>query len=388
MSASTARGAPGAPSRIDQVIPTLASRDAIGRHTLQVRDLLREMGFASDIYYANASTDVLGEGRHIEKLGDADPSGRWLLYQLSIGSPAAIAFAKRPEPKLVDYHNITPVELISPWEPEVGEELRIGRAQMRHLARLTTFAMADSAYNEAELKAVGYKATAVAPLLIDVEEFAGKPDGALARRLAAERARGGGDLLFVGKVAPHKAQHDLLKALAAYRLLYDPSARLRLVGGPIGETYSWALERFAEEIGVTEAVDLPGSVSHAELIAYYRGADVFVCLSDHEGFCVPLVEAMYHGLPVVAYGAAAVPDTVGDAGLVLDTKEPVPVAAAIHRVVRDESLRTMLRSAAAERVASMSLERSRRLFGDVITSAIVAAGSEGRSSLESVTYGP
>lgn len=376
------------PKRIDQVIPTLASRDAIGRHTLQVRDLLREMGFASDIYYANASADVLGEGRHIEKLGDADPQARWLLYQLSIGSPAAIAFARRPELKLVDYHNITPVELIEPWEPEVGEELRTGRAQLRHLAKHTAFAMADSAYNEAELRTVGYEATGVAPLLIDMEEFAGRPDGALSRRLEAERARGGKDILFVGKVAPHKAQHDLLKVLAAYHRLYDPAARLRLVGGPIGETYSWALERFADEIGVTDSVDLPGSVSHAQLIAYYRAADVFVCLSEHEGFCVPLVEAMFHRLPVVAYGAAAVPDTIGDAGLVLDSKDPIRVAAAIDRVVRDESLRSVLRDAEAVRVASMSLDRSRTLFAEVIESAIVSAESQGRSILESVTYRP
>lgn len=374
------------PRRIDQVIPTLASRDAIGRHTMQVRDLLREMGFASDIYYANASADVLSEGRHIEKLADSDPQGRWLLYQLSIGSPAAIAFARRPELKLVDYHNITPVELIEPWEPEVGEELRTGRAQLGCLAPLTTFAMADSAFNEAELRTVGYKATGVAPLLIDMEEFAGRPDGTLSRRLEAERARGGKDLLFVGKVAPHKAQHDLLKALAAYRRLYDPAARLRLVGGPIGETYSWALERFADEIGVTESVDLPGSVSHAELIAYYRAADVFVCLSDHEGFCVPLVEAMFHGLPVVAYRAAAVPDTVGDAGLVLDSKDPVRVAAAINRVVSDDLLRSVLRDAAAERVTSMSLDRSRGIFAEVIEAAIVSVESETRSSPESVTY--
>jgi len=353
---------------------------------MQVRDLLREMGFASDIYYANASADVLDEGRHIEKLGDADPDGRWLLYQMSIGSPAAMVFARRPEPKLVDYHNITPVELIAPWDPEVGEELRIGRAQMRHLAPLTAFAMADSAYNEAELKAVGYKVTAVAPLLIDMDEFAGRADRGTSRRLEGEREKGGKDILFVGKVAPHKAQHDLLKALAAYRGLYDPAARLRLVGGPISETYSWALDRFAEDIGLTDAVDLPGSVSHAELIAYYQAADVFVCLSDHEGFCVPLVEAMFHGLPVVAFGAAAVPDTVGDAGLVLDSKEPIRVAAAIDRVVGDDGLRSILRTAAAERVASMSLERSRSKFAEVVNSAIDAVESERPSGVQSVTY--
>jgi glycosyltransferase involved in cell wall biosynthesis len=357
-------------SRIDQVIPTLASRDAIGRHTLQVRELLREMGFGSDIYYLNASADVLGEGRHIDRLGDGDPVGRCLLYQLSIGSPAAAAFAQRPEPKIIDYHNITPVELLESWEPEVGEELRLGRAQMRGLAPLTAFAMADSRYNETELKEAGYSSTAVGPLLIDIEDLRGNADHALSRKLEADRARGGSELLFVGKVAPHKAQHDLIKALALYRRLYDPSARLRSVGGAIGDAYPWALGRFAEALGVADAVDLPGSVTHAELISYYRAADVFVCLSDHEGFCVPLVEAMVHGLPIVAYGAAAVPDTVGDAGIVLDSKEPARVAAAIDRVLRDDALRSLLAQAAAERVASMSLEHSKAAFAEVIRNAL------------------
>jgi glycosyltransferase involved in cell wall biosynthesis len=359
--------------RIDQVVPTLAGRDAIGRHTLQVRRLLRQMGFASEVYFANASTDMLEEGRHIEQLGDADPDGRWLLYQLSIGSPVASTFAGRPEPKLVDYHNITPAELFDLWEPEVGEELKLGRLQMRQLAPLTTLAMADSPYNEAELKSAGYALTAVAPLLIDLEGFQGRADPGLSRRLASQRSKGGHDLLFVGKVAPHKAQHDLLKAFALYRRLYDPSARLRLVGGAIGEAYPWALESFAESLGVRDGLEVPGLVSHAELVAYYRNADVFVCLSEHEGFCVPLVEAMVHRLPIVAYGAAAVPDTIGDAGIVLDSKEPLRVAAAIDRVVGDAGLREALSREAGRRLSSLSLERSSGHFAEVISSVISRA---------------
>ena len=120
---------------------------------------------------------------------------------------------------------------------------------------------------------------------------------ALARRLAAQKERGGADLLFVGKVSPHKGQHDLVKALAAYRRLYDPEARLHLVGGAISDEYRTAVERFADELGLLDAVEIAGSVTHEELIAYYAAADAFVCLSNHEGFCVPLLEAMYHRPP-------------------------------------------------------------------------------------------
>ena len=141
----------------------------------------------------------------------------------------------------------------------------------------------------------------------------------------------------MGKVSPHKGQDDLIKALATYRQLYDPQARLHVVGGSISEEYSVALERFVEELGLADAVELAGVVTHEELIAYYAAADVFCCLSNHEGFCVPLLESMYHRLPIVAYANTAVPETVQGAGLVLPDKEPVRVAAAIDRVIRTTS---------------------------------------------------
>ena len=140
-------------------------------------------------------------------------------------------------------------------------------------------------------------------------------------------------------MSPHKGQDDLVKALAAYRRLYDPDARLHVVGGAICEEYQMAVERFADELGLADAVEFAGSVSHEELIAYYDECDVFLCLSNHEGFCVPLLESMYHRLPIVAYTITAVPETVQQAGLILPDKEPARVAAAIHRVVDDAGLR-------------------------------------------------
>jgi glycosyltransferase involved in cell wall biosynthesis len=358
--------------RIDQVVPALASRDAIGGHVMQLRDLLRSQGYRSDIYYGNASADRLGDGHPVSRLGDRSSNGRVLLYQLSIGSGVADVFRERGERKFVNYHNITPADLLDAWVPSVGEEVRRGRAQLRDLAPVTEFAIADSSYNEAELQAAGYRSTTTVPLLVDLEGFAGAPDRALAARLADEKSGGGADLLFVGKVSPHKGQHDLVKALAAYRRLYDPRARLRLVGGPISDAYQSAVEKFAHELGLDRAVDFAGSVSHEELIAYYGAADAFVCLSNHEGFCVPLLEAMYHRLPIVAYTNTAVPETVEGAGLVLPNKEAVRVAAAVDRVVRDTALRATLAEAAAERVAAFALPRVRDGFASAIEAACAA----------------
>lgn len=349
------------PVRVDQVIPSLASRDAIGVHSVNLTHALRAAGIESDIFYGTCTPDMAEIGRPVGTLG-RHARERYLLYQASIGSPVFDTLMARDEPKLVNYHNITPTGLLAPWEPSVAYETSLGRAQLRRLASRTALAVADSQYNELELLEVGYAKTAVVPLLIDMTRAGPAPDPSTVQRLAADKARGGVDLLFVGKVSPHKSQHDLVKMLSVFRRIYDPSARLRLVGSPLGERYGPALDQFVRDAGLGDAVEVTGSVDPTVLEAYYRAADVFVCASEHEGFCVPIVEAMGHGVPVVAYAATAVPETVGDAGLVLATKEPLRFAAAAHRVVADDALRTRLAAAARQRVERFARERSTDRF--------------------------
>lgn len=356
--------------RVDQVIPTLARRDAIGSHTLAIRDLLRAEGFTSEIFYEHCTADAAAEGRPVTELDDVDGSPRVLLYQLSTGSPLADRLLRRPEPLVVDYHNVTPAALLAPWEPAVGAEVDLGRRQMAALADRCVLALADSAYNEAELKAVGYRATRVVPLLIDMTSTGAQPDPALSARLATAKQRGGADLLFVGRLAPHKAPHDLVKLLAVLRRADDRRARLHLVGAPFGQRYHQALLSFIDRLGLRDAVCLPGSVTPAELEAYYRAADVFVCASDHEGFCVPIVEAMGHQVPVVAYAAGAVADTVADAGLLIDDKAPARFAAAVARILDDVPLRRRLIAAATRRAAEFDPGRTRRTFLDAIDGVV------------------
>ena len=358
--------------RVDQVIPSLASRDAIGVHSLNLRDGLRAVGIDSDIYYGSYTNDVQGEGRPVIELGRS-VRDRWLLYQASIGSPVFDILAARSEAKLVNYHNITPAALLRDWEPAVAYEVALGRTQLARLASQSRFAVADSAFNESELQALGYEATAVVPLLIDMHSKSDEPDPELARALARRKEReGGADLLYVGKISPHKAPHDLVKMLDVLRRVQDPAARLHLVGSPLGQTYEPALRGFIEELGLADAVTLPGSVSGAELEAYFQAADVFVMASDHEGFCVPLAEAMGHGVPIVAYGVTAVPETVGGAGLVLNDKSALPFATAVGRVLRDAALRDLLAVAGRERAAGFDLKASTERFVSLVQRAVGA----------------
>jgi glycosyltransferase involved in cell wall biosynthesis len=359
--------------RVDQVIPSLASRDAIGVHTLHVRDGLRAVGIESDVYFGTFTPDVEHEGRRVTELGRTGRD-RWLLYQASIGSPVFDILSSRPEPKLVNYHNITPAALLSDWEPDVAYEAALGRTQLARLAPQSRFAVADSAFNESELRALGYDSTAVVPLLIDMHSKSDEPDPALATLMAQRRRRdGGADLLYVGKISPHKAPHDLVKMLEMLRRLYDPAARLHLVGSSLGETYEPALRAFIGDLGLNESVFLPGSVTGAELEAYFQAADVFVTASDHEGFCVPLAEAMGHGVPIVAYGVTAVPETVAGAGLVLPNKSALPFAAAVDRVLTDDRLRQTLAAAGRGRAGDFDLAASTTRFVSLVEKVVGAA---------------
>jgi glycosyltransferase involved in cell wall biosynthesis len=358
--------------RVDQVIPSLASRDAIGVSSLNLRDGLRAVGIDSDIYYGSFTPDVEREGRPVIELGRAT-RGRWLLYQASIGSPVYDILAARSEPKIVNYHNITPASLLRDWEPAVAYEASLGREQLARLAPQSRLAVADSGFNESELLALGYTGTAVVPLLIDMHSKSDSPDPDLADRLQRRKDRdGGADLLYVGKISPHKAPHDLVKMLEVLRRIHDPAARLHLIGSPLGETYEPALRAFIAELGLEDAVNLPGSVSGAELEAYFRAADVFVMASDHEGFCVPLAEAMGHGVPIVAYGVAAVPETVADAGLVLPDKSALPFATAVGRVLHDPQLRALLAAAGRDRAAGFNLAASTDRFVSLVREAVGA----------------
>jgi glycosyltransferase involved in cell wall biosynthesis len=364
------RGRAVPPERIDQVIPTIVEHDAVSNHTFEAQRILQKMGFVSEIYAQVIGPGCDGRVRPLAELPSYEDGRQWVLYQHSIGSPAAEVVACHPGVRLIDYHNITPAELVEQWVPQLGPETRLGRAQLRMLAPLVEAAFADSRFNAAELEAAGYRQVRVAPLLIDEGNLKAPADEAVLSRLRAAKSCGGADWLFVGQLAPHKAQHDVVKAFAAFRHCFDPNARLHLVGREMGNAYRDALSAFVDAIGLGTAVELTGSVSTAALAAYYETADVFVCCSDHEGFCAPIIEAMQRGVPVVAYAAAAVTETVAEAGVLLSDKAPAVVAAAVDEVIRGSGVRKLLVEAGRRQASRYGLEQARRAFQDAIDASI------------------
>ena len=347
---------------VHQFLPSLAPRDAIGSHALAIQQVLRRAGIASEIFAGETHRELRTSARsYKEWKGDPDAI---LMYHSAIGCSLGDWIVQRDETLVLDYHNITPAGYFETWAPETGLLLAQGRSQLARLAPRVALGIADSQYNASELLALGCARTAVVPIFIDPSQW-GAVDSAARDHLTSTKR--GSDWLFVGRVAANKAHHDLLRSFAMYRKVFDPNARLWIVGGISSGEYWHALHRLSHRLDLGESVTFAGSVTQGELGAYFDAADVFVCVSDHEGFCVPLVEAMWWNLPVVAFGATAVTDTVRDAGVVLGNKQPAVVAAAVDRIMNDDRLRGEVIEAGRRRVEDFAPTRTAEKLLDALS---------------------
>lgn len=353
-----------APRAVHQLTAT-AEPGAVGAHTAILQQVLRQrLGVASEVFAEHIRPGMEHVARPLADLGRAVPLGAddVVVYQLAIGSVVADRAADGPHRLVVNYHNLTPVEHLRSWDPGAAHGVEWGRRQLVELAGRADLGLAVSEFNRADLVAAGYRATATAPVLFRLDP-AGEADPVLAARLAERRARGP-HWLFVGRLASHKCQHHVIRALAATRQAHGVDATLSLVGGPLDGSYAEALRAYVDELGLGGSVELAGPVSPAALAAHYQQADVFVCLSEHEGFGVPALEAMWHGVPVVTLASSALPETVGDAALVLPVEPPgrqpaaLAVAAAAHRACTDAALRAVLVRRGLERVDALSPARA------------------------------
>ena len=344
---------------VHQFTAVLADRDAVGQHTLAVDDLLREMGADTAIYAAHVHPEVRSRGRDF-RCHDEDPRPDLIIYQASTGSPVADHVLSRREPLVLNYHNMTPSSFFDPWDPAVAAELDHGRRQLARLGRKASSAIVASDYNARELRDVGCHPVVVSPVLFS-SPGAGVKSGGGCDFAAFSKVT----LLFVGRLSPNKCQQDLVGVLAAVVAL-GVDARLVLVGSVSSSGFAAAVEGLAAELGVLDRLVLAGSVSVGELAGWYSVADVFVCVSEHEGFCVPVVEAMGFGVPVVAFGGSAVGETVGEAGVVLREKSPGLVAEAVVRVLSDSVVRERLVGAGRVRAGELGGVVARERMREVL----------------------
>ena len=324
----------GQPVAVHQVLATLGYGDAIGNEVLGIRRVLRGAGFRSHIYVQTADPRLEDATHDYRELRDESRADNLLIHHFSLGSRASrVAFAL-PDRMLLLYHNITPPEYFIDLPTPLIQSCFEGRRELRAYVPRCDLALGDSEFNRTELTEMGFPRTGVLPVVPDFTHLDGVPDRLLARGFDDAWT----NILFVGRLMPHKRIDDLVRFFHVYRSTYNPTARLLLVGSHGGfETYLSAVAELIDGLRVPD-VHIVGHVSNEQLTALYDVADVFLSASEHEGFCVPLVEAFHKRIPVVAFAAAAVPATMDGSGVLYDYKDPRHVAALLHTVVSDPAV--------------------------------------------------
>jgi len=346
--------------RIDQWTPALHRGDAIGDSTLLMRDAFRSWGHDADVYALTVDDDVAQEARPFSAWAPGGPQDVVILHYV-LPSPLTRALAEQRSRRVLIHHNVTPPEYFIDYDPELARICKEARDQLAGLRDHVELALGDSEFNRMDLEAAGFVRTGVLPIYIDFRRYQEAPNPVLLRALRDGRT----NLLFVGRVAPNKRPDELIRLASYWKRFISGSLRLLLVGRlprretgegrPLPRHYFDALQAFFyEEAFTPEEIVFTGHLDHADLLACYRAAHVFVSMSEHEGFGVPLVEAMLLGVPVLARRNTAVGDTLGDAGLQVMDGGVAELAELAHRLATDESLRRLVLAGQARRLEAFA----------------------------------
>lgn len=325
---------------VHQVLSGAGPHDAITTQALAFRELFGRWGWGGGDFAADIDPRI---GDRIKPLRAMKPGPRdVLLMHYSAYAPKLRGVLDLPNKVLMISHNITPAHWFWDYDPQAGVVCALGRKQLPEFAARVDTAAGVSRYNAAELGG-----DTVIPILFEAGRLG--PPGPV-------RPPGPPTILFVGRLAPHKRQDEVMRAFALYRRRHAPDARLVLVGAPINAPYEATLRALAADL-VPGAITIESGLSAEQLAARWHSAHAFLCLSEHEGFCIPVLEALHFGVPVVARGIGGIPEVAGDAALLLSEEDDVSVAAELlHLAVSDDELRATLRSRGGARVAEYAAE--------------------------------
>jgi glycosyltransferase involved in cell wall biosynthesis len=333
---------------INQWVPAAHRGDAIGDSARRVRDVLRGQGHDSDLFALTIDDDMRGEARSF-----ADPAahrGDVTIFHFALPSPMTAAFAALPRGRVLQYHNITPARFFAPYDPGTFRLAALGRRELASISGHTDVALGDSEYNRQELDALGFRDTGVFPVAVNVDRIINGP-----RVPALETWLNDGltNFLFVGRIVPNKKIEDIIRLAEHYKRYVDAHYRFIFVGRyDVVPRYTYMLRAFISELGwLPDRFLFTGAVPDEELATYYRYSSVYLSMSEHEGFCVPLLEAMAADLPVLAYSCTAVPHTLGGAGVQFAPKDLERAAELLGMLAFDDGLRASIIEGQRRRLA-------------------------------------
>jgi glycosyltransferase involved in cell wall biosynthesis len=342
---------------INQWVPAAHRGDAIGDSARRVRDLLRGLGHLSDIFAMTIDDDLRDEVRPF-----ADPEagrGDLTIFHFALVSPMTGAFARLAGGRVLQYHNVTPSHFFGPYDAGLCRLAMLSRDDLGTLVGHTDIALGDSEFNRRELESMGFPDTGVFPIAIDTARIASAPPRPALDALLDDGLR---NFLFVGRIAPNKKIEDHIRLAEFYKRYVDERYRFIFVGRTDGvpRYYDTVRALIAEFQMPADRFVFTGAVPDADLAAYYRAADVYLSLSEHEGFCVPLLEAMAADVPVLAYASTAVPDTLGGAGVLFAPKDLEFAAETLGELAYNDDLRTAVVAGQRRRLEDFGDDRIRR----------------------------
>lgn len=338
---------------INQLVHTLSYGDAISGEVFALQRCFRGLGWNSEIYAINIHPNYKGlalDYQDLPERSDAD-----ILLHYSLGSPLNDLYLKKSRSKrILIYHNLTPAEWFAGVNPRIVSDIEKGRKELPILCSASDLLLADSQYNSTELRKLGFSAS-VLELPLDPQKWEIETNPGIYSLVRQEPAI---HLLHVGRLAPNKCIEDIIRIFYFLHHYISKQSRLWLVGIDIDtELYSFALKRLVLDLKLEQAVNFTGCLADSELKALYQSASVYLCMSEHEGFCLPLVEAMFFGLPVIAFASSAVPDTIGNGGLLVTEKKHADLAELVALIHSDLELRQQLICSGKERVRELSFEK-------------------------------
>lgn len=342
---------------LHQLIASYSPYDAVSREALELRTALRDLGFESELYAEHVPP---GSGNGVRWLSDLHLNrGEGVVLHYSIWSACVETALAAEGPVILRYHNVTPPEWFEGVNPVVAELCRRARQRLPALAGSTRLALADSEFNRKDLLAAGYERTAVLPLLL--ADASRRPS----------RANGASPLvLTVGRIVPNKRIDEIVRVFALFQRVCAPNARLRVVGPGEGfEPYETACRALADRLGARDVV-FTGVVSEEEKERLYEEASAYLCLSEHEGFCVPVVEAMRFGLPVLARARGALPETLGAGGLAVETGDRAELSELLHLLVSEGPTRDAVIAGQERELARFDPAETRRRLAKLLEEAL------------------
>ncbi len=349
---------------INQWLPAAHKGDAIGDSARRMQVLLRHMGYTSELYALTMDDDLGDDVRPF-----SDPSARTgdlTIFHFALPSPMTDAFARLPQGRILLYHNITPAFYFAPYDPALFRLASIARRELATLVGAADLALGVSDYNRRELVALGFAPTGVLPLAVDVARVTqpvSRP--ALSKNLDDDFV----NFLFVGRIAPNKKIEDIIRLAEHYKRYVDAYYRFVFVGkyDAVPHYYSTIRSLMSEYRLLSERFVFTGSVPDEDLAVYYRHSAVYISMSEHEGFCAPLLEAMATDVPILAYSAAAVPETLGGAGIQFFEKDMEYAAELLGALAFDDRLRADVIAGQRRRLADFDDARIERALRTVVT---------------------